>query len=110
MIRAVIVGCTALLTCGFTWPSDYAEQSRADVATCVDYARQLSPHFEARVERVDLETGQVEIHRAPGDARGALAFSKCLASVRHWRLIERNLPDLLDPGPPDFAAMASLAR
>jgi hypothetical protein len=76
----------------------------------VTYARQTSPHFDARVESVDLETGRVEIRHATGDARGELAFSKCLLSVRRWRLIDRNLPKPVDPGPPDWATMASLAR
>jgi hypothetical protein len=110
MNRAVVLGCAALLACAFTWPPDYAEQSRADVATCVTYARQTSPGFEARVESVDLETGRVEIRHAVGDTRGELAFSRCLLAVRHWRLIERNLPKPVDPGPPDWTTMASLAR
>jgi len=110
MIRAIVLGCAALLACAFTWSSDYAEQSRADVAMCVTYARQVSPGFDARVESVDRETGRVEIRRAAGDTRGELAFSRCLLAVRQWRLIERNLPKPIDPGPPDWAKMASRAR
>jgi hypothetical protein len=106
MTRAIIVGCSALLGLGFAWPSDYAEQSRADVATCVGYARQTSPGFDAKVSAVDLETGRVDIERSQSDARGELAFSRCLLSVRHWRLIERNLPKPADPGKADPATMA----
>ncbi|MGH7373274.1 MAG: hypothetical protein ACREJY_03525 [Candidatus Rokuibacteriota bacterium] len=106
MTRAIIVGCTALLGFGFAWPPDYAEQSRADVATCVGYARQISPSFDANVSGVDLQTGRVDIERSPGDARGELAFSRCLLAVRQWRLIERNLPKLSEPGRPDPATMA----
>ena len=50
-----------MLTYGFTWQPDYAEQSRADVATCVQYARQISPRFEAEVREVDLATGRVDM-------------------------------------------------
>ena len=106
MIRAIVLGCTALMTCGFTWPPDYAEQSRADVATCVGYARRTSPGFAAQVRSVDLETGLVDIQRSSDDARGDVAFSKCLLAVRHWRIIERNLPKPADPGPSDSATMA----
>jgi len=90
-IRGSALGGTLLLTCGFVWPPEYAEQSRADVVTCVDYARHTSPSFDAQVRDVDLTTGRVDIQRE-GDARGELAFSKCLLAVRQWRLIERNLP------------------
>ena len=107
MSRAIIVGCSALLGLGFAWPSDYAEQSSADVATCVAYTRQLSPGFDARVSAVDLETGQVDIERGPSDALGEVAFSRCLLSVRHWRLIERNLPKVTEPARLDPATMAS---
>jgi hypothetical protein len=106
MTRTIIAGCVVLLTCGFAWPPDYAEQSRADVATCVGYARRTSPSFDAHVRSVDLETGHVDIERSPGDARGEVAFSKCLLVVRHWRLIERNLPSPPAPGPLDLATMA----
>lgn len=106
MTRAVVIGCAALLTCGYTWPPDYVEQSRADVATCVDYARQTSPRFDAQVNGVDLETGRVDIQRSAGDSRGERAFSTCLLAVRRWRLIERHLPKPPDPGPPDFRTMA----
>ena len=106
MIRAIVLGCTVLLTCGFTWPPDYAEQTRADVATCVQYARQTSPRFEAEVRGVDLATGRVDIQRTANDARGEVAFSKCLLAVRQWRLIERNLPRSPEPGPPALATMA----
>lgn len=106
MIRAIVLGCTVLLTCGFTWPPDYAEQSRADVATCVQYARRTSPRFEAQVREVDLTTGRVDIERTANDARGEVAFSKCLLAVRQWRLIERNLPRTPAPEPPALATMA----
>jgi hypothetical protein len=109
MIRAIVLGCTALLTYGFTWPPDYAEQSRADVATCVQYARQISPRFEAEVREVDLATGRVDIERTANDARGEVAFSKCLLAVRQWRLIERNLPRSPEPDPPALATMAGTA-
>jgi hypothetical protein len=113
MTRAIVTACiafTAPLACGFAWPPDYVEQSRADVAICVAYARQTSPRFDARVESVDLETGRVEIQRVPGDARGELAFSKCLLSVRRWRFIDRNLPKPIDRGPLDLTRMAGLPR
>jgi hypothetical protein len=110
MIRAIVLGgtlgCTVVVTCGFTWPPDYAEQSRADVATCVQYARQTSPRFEAQVREVDLTTGRVDIQRTGSDARGEVAFSKCLLAVRQWRLIERNLPRSPEPDPPSPATMA----
>ena len=110
MIRAIALGCTlsstVLLTCGFAWPPDYADQSRADVATCVEYARHSSPHFEAAVREVDLATGRVDIERTANDARGEVAFSKCLLAVRQWRLIERNLPRGPEPEPIDRATMA----
>jgi hypothetical protein len=110
MIRAIVLGSVAVLTVGFAWPPDYAEQSRADVATCVSYARQTSPRFDAQVRDVDLTTGHVDIERSPGDARGEVAFATCLLAVRHWRLIERNLPSPTDPGPLDPAAKAEKAR
>ncbi len=91
MIRAIVLTCTVLLCSGFAWPPDHAEQSRADVATCVIFAQRASPTFTAWVRDVDLETGHVDIERA-ADARGERAFSRCLVAVRHWRLIERNLP------------------
>ncbi|HET8531075.1 MAG TPA: hypothetical protein VFO08_08005 [Methylomirabilota bacterium] len=106
MIRAIVLGCTVLLTCGFTWPPEYAEQTRADVAICVQYARRTSPRFEAEVREVDLATGQVDIQRTANDARGEVAFSKCLLAVRQWRLIERNLPRSPEPDPPALATMA----
>jgi hypothetical protein len=106
MIRAIVLGCIGVLTLGFTWPPDYAEQSRADVATCVGYARQTSPAFDAQVREVDLSTGRVEIQSSAGDARGEAAFSKCLLAVRQWRLIERNLPK---PPAPDRADPATMA-
>lgn len=102
MIRAIALGSVAMLTVGFTWPADYAEQSRADVATCVTYARQTSPRFDAEVRDVDRTTGHVDIQRYAGDARGEVAFASCLLAVRHWRLIERNLPSPADPGPIDL--------
>jgi hypothetical protein len=98
-----------LLCSGFAWPPDYADQFREDVSTCVTYARRTSPSFEARVRDVDLETGRVDIERSPNDARGERAFSRCLLSVRHWRLIERNLPKPQPPGKPDLATMAGRA-
>ena len=110
MIRAILLGSVALLTVGFAWPPDYAEQSRADVATCVSYARRTSPGFDAQVRDVDLATGHVDIQRSTGDARGEVAFATCLLAVRHWRLIERNLPSPTDPGPIDPAARADKAR
>jgi hypothetical protein len=109
MIRAIVLGCVAVMTCAFTWPPDYAEQSRADVVTCVEYARQTSPTFTAEVRSVDLETGIVDIARSPNDARSDAAFSKCLLAVRHWRIIERNLPSPADDDPPDPATMAGRA-
>ncbi|HEU4439910.1 MAG TPA: hypothetical protein VFT36_11705 [Methylomirabilota bacterium] len=110
MTRAIVLGSVAVLTLGFTWPPEYAEQSRADVATCVSYARQSSPRFDARVRDVDLATGRVDIQRSADDARGEVAFATCLLAVRQYRLIERNLPDPTDPGPADPAASAERAR
>lgn len=110
MTRAIVLTCTLLLCTGLTWPPDYAEESRQDVSTCVSYARQTSPTFEARVLDVDLETGRVDIERSPNDSRGERAFTRCLLAVRHWRLIERNLPRPLDPPPPDPATMAGVTR
>jgi hypothetical protein len=107
MTRAIVLTCIVLLCSGFAWPPDYADQSRADVSTCVSYARRTSPIFEAWVRDVDLETGRVDIERFPSDdSRGERAFSRCLLSVRHWRLIERNLPKPTEPGSPDPATMA----
>ena len=110
MIRAIALGCTlsgtVLLTGGFAWPPDYADQSRADVATCVEYARHTSPHFEAAVREVNLATGRVDIERTANDARGEVAFSKCLLAVRQWRLIERNLPRAPQPDPAELSGMA----
>src|SRR5260370_14031983 len=107
MVRAIAFGCTlsgsVLLTCGFAWPPDYADQSRADVATCVEYARYTSPHFEAAVREVDLATGRVDIERTANDARGEVAFSKCLLAVRQWRRTRRHLP----PSPPHDPAQPS---
>ena len=95
MTRAIVLGSvlsgTLLLTTGFVWPPEYVDESRADVATCVQYAQQTSPAYYAQVRDVDLTTGRVDIQRI-GDARGEVAFSKCLLAVRQWRLIERNLP------------------
>lgn len=109
MTRAIVLTCSILLCSGFVWPADYAEQSREDVSTCVTYARRTSPSFEAWVRGVDLETGRVDIARSPNDPRGERAFSRCLLSVRHWRLIERNLPKPAEPGKPDLATMAGRA-
>ncbi|MEX2221729.1 MAG: hypothetical protein WEG40_08020 [Candidatus Rokuibacteriota bacterium] len=109
MTRAIILTCTVLLCSGFAWPPDYAEQSRADVSTCVSYARRTSPSFEAWVRGVDLQTGHVDIERSPNDSRGGLAFSRCLLTVRHWRLIERNLPKPGEPHRLDPATMAGRA-
>jgi hypothetical protein len=107
MTRAIVLTCSVLLCSGFAWPPDYAEQSQADVSTCVSYARRTSPAFEAWVRGVDLETGRVDIGRSPSDdSRGERAFSRCLLSVRHWRLIERNLPKPAEPGIPEPAPMA----
>ena len=105
MIRANVLTCAVLLCSGFAWPPDHAEQSRADVTTCVIFAQRASPTFTAWVRDVDLETGHVDIERA-ADARGERAFSRCLVAVRHWRLIERNLPKPTEPGRPDPATMA----
>src|SRR5260370_34851998 len=95
MIRAIAYGCTlsgsVLLTCGFAWPPDYADQSRADVATCGEYARYTSPHFEAAGRAVDLATGRVDIERTANDARGEVALSKGLLAVRQVRLVRRAL-------------------
>ena len=107
MTRAIVLTCTILLCSGFAWPPDYAEQSQADVSTCVSYAQRTSPAFEAWVRGVDLESGYVDIEHFPrDDSRGERAFSRCLLSVRHWRLIERNLPKATDPGVPEAPAMA----
>ena len=104
MIRAIALGAAAGLTLGFTWLPDYAEQSRADVATCVTYARQSSPRFDAQVRDVDLATGHVDIQRSADDARGEVAFATCLVAVRQYRFIERNLPSPTDPAPTDPTA------
>jgi hypothetical protein len=48
----------------------------------------------------------VDIQRTGSDARGEVAFSKCLLAVRQWRLIERNLPRSAEPDPPSPAPMA----
>jgi hypothetical protein len=106
MIRAIVLGSVAMLTVGYAWPPDYAEQSRADVATCVSYTRQTSPQFDAQVRDVDLTTGHVDIQRSAADARAEVAFASCLLAVRHWRLIERHLPSPTDPGPIDPAPKA----
>ena len=107
MTRAIVLTCTVLLCSGFAWPPDFAEQSKADVTTCVSYAQRTSPSFSAWVRDVDLQTGRVDIERSPvDDGRGERAFSRCLLAVRHWRLIERNLPNPADPGAPDPATMA----
>jgi hypothetical protein len=107
MTRAIVLTCSVLLCSGFAWPPDYAEQSQADVATCVGYAQRTSPSFEAWVRAVDLETGHVDIESAPrDDSRGERAFSRCLLAVRHWRLFERNLPKPTEPAEPDPATMA----
>jgi hypothetical protein len=107
MNRAIVLTCSFLLCSGFAWPPDYVEQSQADVTTCVSYAQRTSPTFEAWVRGVDLETGHVDIARTPSDdSRGERAFSRCLLSVRHWRLIERNLPKPTEPGESDPATMA----
>ncbi len=109
MARAIVVMCIALLSCGFAWPPDYAEQSRADVVTCVGYARLISPGFVARVNSIDLQSGRVEIQSSPGDSRGERAFSKCLLSVRQWRLIEQYLPKTTELEPQHPATMAGRA-
>ena len=106
MTRVIILTCTVSLCSGFTWPPDYAEQSRADVSTCVDYARRTSPTFDARVRGVDLQTGHVDIQSSPEDTRGGRAFTRCLLAVRQWRLVERHLPKPTEPGPPDPKTMA----
>ena len=107
MFRATVLTCTVLLCSGFAWPPDYAEQSRADVTTCVSYAQRTSPGFAAWVRGVDLQTGHVDIERASiEDSRGERAFSRCLIAMRRWRLIERNLPKLTEPGEPDPTTMA----
>jgi hypothetical protein len=109
MTRAAVLTCTVLLCSGFAWPPEYLEQSREDVSTCVSYARRTSPGFEASVRAVDLATGRVDIERSPNDPRGERAFSRCLLTVRHWRLIERNLPKPTEPGRPDPTTMAGRA-
>jgi hypothetical protein len=107
MTRAIVLTCTVLLCSGFVWPPDYAEESRGDVTTCVSYAQRTSPSFSAWVRDVDLQTGRVDIERSPvDDGRGERAFSRCLLAVRQWRLIERNLPKLTEPGEPDPTTMA----
>jgi hypothetical protein len=109
MTRAIVLTCTVLLCSGFTWPPDFAERSRADVCTCVMFARRVSPTFEARVRGIDLQTGHVDIERPTEDTRGERAFTRCLLAVRHWWLIERNLPKPTDPVGPDPATMASVS-
>ena len=107
MTRAIVLTCTVLLCSGFAWPPDYAEESRADVTTCVSYAQRTSPSFSAWVRDVDLQTGHVDIERsAVADGPGERAFSRCLLAVRQWRLIERNLPKATEPGEPDPTTMA----
>ena len=106
MFRAIIVMGVASISCAFTWPPEYVEQSRADVATCVSYARLTSPAFDAQVRGVDLQTGKVDITSSPGDSRGERAFSKCLLSVRQWRLIDRHLPKPTEPPPMEPPSMA----
>jgi hypothetical protein len=76
----------------------------------VSYTRQTSPQFDAQVRDVDLATGHVDIERSAGDARAEVAFASCLLAVRHWRLIERNLPSRTDPVPTDSAPTADKAR
>jgi hypothetical protein len=106
MTRVIVLTCTVLLCSGFTFPPDYAEQSRADVGLCVSFARRTSPTFHARVRDVNLETGYVDIERAADDARGDRAFTRCLLAVRQWRLVERHLPKPTEPGAPDPTTMA----
>jgi hypothetical protein len=106
MARVIVLTCTVLLCSGFTFPPDYAAQSRADVGLCVSFARHTSPTFDAHVRDVNLETGYVEIDRAPNDARGDRAFTRCLLAVRQWRLVERHLPKPTEPGLPDPPTMA----
>jgi hypothetical protein len=107
MTRAIVLTCTVLLCSGFAWPPDYAEQAQADVSTCLCYAQRTSPSFAALVRGVVLQNGHVDIERAAiDDARGERAFSRCLLAVRQWRLIERNLPKLTEPGEPDPTTMA----
>jgi hypothetical protein len=107
MTRAIVLTCTVLLCSGFAWPPDFVEQSRAHVCTCVSFARRISPTFEARVRDVDLQTGHVDIERSAADSRGERAFTRCLLVVRHWWLIERNLPKPTDPVRPDPTTMAA---
>jgi hypothetical protein len=106
MTRATVLTCTVLLCSGFAWPPDFAEQSRADVTTCVSYAQRTSPYFTASVRGVDLETGQVDIERPAADPRGDRAFTRCQLAMRRWRLSERNQPNPTEPGEPDPATMA----
>jgi len=107
MTRVIVLTCTFLLCSGFAWPPDYAEESRADVTTCVSFAQRTSPTFTAWVRSVDLESGHVDIERAAvDDTRGERAFTRCLLAVRYWRLIARNLPKPTDPGQLEPATMA----
>ena len=80
MTRAIVLTCTILLCSGFAWPPDYAEQSQADVSTCVSYARRTSPAFEAWVRGVDLESGYVDIERFPADDRAVSVRSRAASS------------------------------
>lgn len=105
MTRAIVLTCTVLLCSGFAWPPDYAEQSRADVTTCVSFAQRTSPTFSAWVRSVDLESGHVDIERA-ADTRGERAFSRCLLAMRYYRLIARNMPKPTEPGQLESATMA----
>src|SRR5260370_8362048 len=103
MIRAIAFGCTlsgsVLLTCGFAWPPDYADQSRADVATCVEYTRDTSPHFEAAVREADLATGRVHIERTANRARATVPFSKFLIAMARCRRSRARPPPPPTPPP-----------
>ena len=81
MTRAIVVMGIALISYGFTWPPDYAEQSRADVVTCVRYARLISPTFDAQVRNVDLQTGRVDTTSSPGASRASTSSTSAATSV-----------------------------
>lgn len=107
--RVVIVAASGFL-CGFAVTPAYERQARQDVATCVDYAKRQSAAFDATVQSIDRNTGEVSIERLNANARGEYAFDKCLTTLRKWRVVERNLPKTVDPTPPTVAPPDRYAR
>ena len=107
--RVVIVAASGFL-CGFAVTPAYERQARQDVATCVDYAKRQSAAFDATVQSIDRNTGEVSIERLNANARGEYAFDKCLTALRKWRVVERNLPKTVDPTPPTVATPDRYAR